>query len=66
MFNHSVYLQNGINKAQGIFIEMFITAALVLAVLMMAAEKHEATPFAPVSDIFFTTHKLPIIHIFEL
>ncbi len=31
---------------------MFITAALVLAVLMMAAEKHEATPFAPVSEIF--------------
>jgi len=50
--NHSVYLQNGTTKTQGIFIEMFITAALVLAVLMMAAEKHETTPFAPVSDIF--------------
>ncbi|KAH9474404.1 Aquaporin-1 [Psilocybe cubensis] len=37
-----------INSAQGVFIEMFITAALVIAVLMLAAEKHEATPFAPV------------------
>lgn len=27
---------------------MFITTALVLAVLMLAAEKHQATPFAPV------------------
>ncbi|TFK99907.1 aquaporin-like protein [Pterulicium gracile] len=34
--------------AKGVFIEMFITAALVLAVLMLAAEKHEATPFAPI------------------
>ncbi|KAG9221225.1 hypothetical protein CCMSSC00406_0007399 [Pleurotus cornucopiae] len=34
--------------AQGVFMEMFITAALVLSVLMLAAEKHVATPFAPV------------------
>ena len=27
---------------------MFITAALCLAVLMLAAEKHSSTPFAPV------------------
>jgi aquaporin related protein len=38
----------GINPAQGVFIEMFITAALVLSVLMLAAEKHSVTPFAPV------------------
>ncbi|KAH8983880.1 aquaporin-like protein [Lactarius akahatsu] len=37
-----------INLAQGVFIEMFITAALCLAVLMLAAEKHSATPFAPI------------------
>ncbi|KAG9007960.1 hypothetical protein FRB94_008285 [Tulasnella sp. JGI-2019a] len=36
------------NNAQAIFIEMFITAALVLAVLMLAAEKHHSTPFAPI------------------
>ncbi|TFK73288.1 aquaporin-like protein [Pluteus cervinus] len=41
-------LQQGISPAQGVFIEMFITAALVLSVLMLAAEKHQATPFAPV------------------
>jgi hypothetical protein len=27
---------------------MFITGALVLSVLMLAAEKHQATAFAPV------------------
>ncbi|KAI0277536.1 aquaporin-like protein [Russula aff. rugulosa BPL654] len=37
-----------INLAQGVFIEMFITAALCLAVLMLAAEKHSSTPFAPI------------------
>lgn len=49
--NNSVFLQSGINKAQGVFIEMFITSALVLAVLMLAVEKHLVTPFAPVSYI---------------
>ncbi|KAF9524740.1 aquaporin-like protein [Crepidotus variabilis] len=47
-YSVNVFLKNHINKAQGVFIEMFITAALVLAVLMLAAEKHEATPFAPI------------------
>ena len=37
-----------IGSAQGVFIEMFITAALCLSVLMLGAEKHQATPFAPV------------------
>ncbi|KAF7967821.1 hypothetical protein HWV62_17507 [Athelia sp. TMB] len=41
-------LQADINVAQGVFIEMFITTALVLAVLMLAEEKHTATPFAPI------------------
>lgn len=48
----STTLQN-VNAAQGVFIEMFITTALVLAVLMLAAEKHRATPFAPVRRSFF-------------
>ncbi|TBU50461.1 aquaporin-like protein [Dichomitus squalens] len=38
----------GVNKAQAVFIEMFITSALVLAVLMLAVEKHNSTPFAPI------------------
>ncbi|KAF7327378.1 Aquaporin 1 [Mycena kentingensis (nom. inval.)] len=33
---------------QGVFIELFITGTLVLAVLFLAAEKHQATAFAPV------------------
>lgn len=44
----STFLQQGTSVTQGIFIEMFITSALVLSVLMLAAEKHQATPFAPV------------------
>ncbi|KAF7422701.1 hypothetical protein PC9H_010857 [Pleurotus ostreatus] len=36
------------SPAEGVFIEMFITAALVLSVLMLATEKHQATSFAPV------------------
>ncbi|KAH9945413.1 aquaporin-like protein [Epithele typhae] len=38
----------GINKAQAVFIEMFTTSVLVLSVLMLAAEKHNSTPFAPI------------------
>ncbi|KAG8986101.1 hypothetical protein FRB90_004227 [Tulasnella sp. 427] len=38
----------GVSKSQAVFIEMFVTAALVLSVLMLAAEKHRSTPFAPV------------------
>ena len=44
----SPVLAPGINPAQGVFIEAFITTTLCLAVLMLAAEKHIATPFAPV------------------
>ncbi|KAH9823722.1 putative MIP aquaporin TC1A8 family protein [Teratosphaeria destructans] len=34
--------------AQGVFIEMFLTALLVFTVLMLAAEKHESTYIAPI------------------
>jgi len=44
----NTFLQEGTTITQGIFIEMFITSALVLSVLMLAAEKHQATAFAPV------------------
>ena len=47
-----MFLGPGVNPAQGVFIEMFTTSILVLAVLMMAAEKHQATPFAPVRCTF--------------
>ncbi|KAG9119763.1 hypothetical protein FRC07_005055 [Ceratobasidium sp. 392] len=39
---------DGINSAQAVFIEAFMTAMLTLSVLMLAAEKHQSTPFAPI------------------
>jgi aquaporin related protein len=50
-FISSTSLRPGTSVTQGVFIEMFITCALVIAVLMLAAEKHQATAFAPVSPI---------------
>ena len=41
-------LSHGTSTAQGLFIEMFLTAMLVIAVLMLAAEKSKITPVAPV------------------
>lgn len=38
----------GTSIAQGIFIEAFGTMLLVFVILMLAAEKHESTPIAPV------------------
>lgn len=37
----------GVNIAQGLFMEMFLTAELVLAIFMLAVEKHRATYLAP-------------------
>lgn len=36
------------NLSQGLFIEAFITCALVLSVLFLAVEKHRATYLAPI------------------
>lgn len=44
----STTLAQDINRTQGLFMEMFATCGLCLVVLMLAAEKHRATPFAPV------------------
>ena len=41
-------LTGGTTIAQGLFIEMFLTAELVLTVLFLAAEKSKATFIAPV------------------
>ncbi|KAI0287316.1 aquaporin-like protein [Russula brevipes] len=46
--SYNTFPASNINSAQAVFIEMFITAALCLAVLMLAAEKHSSTPFAPI------------------
>lgn len=41
-------LSNGTSIAQGVFIEMFLTAELVITILMLAAEKTRATFIAPI------------------
>ena len=41
-------LTSGTSITQGLFIEMFCTAELVFAILMLAAEKSKATFVAPV------------------
>jgi len=41
-------LSGGTNKAQGVFIEMFLTAQLVFTIFMLAAEKHKGTFLAPI------------------
>jgi len=41
-------LANGTNIAQGLFLEMFLTAQLVLTVYFLAVEKHRGTYLAPV------------------
>lgn len=41
-------LGGGTSVAQGLFIEMFLTAELVFTVFMLAAEKHRATFLAPI------------------
>lgn len=38
----------GTSKTQGLFIEMFLTAELVFAIFMLAAEKHKGTFIAPI------------------
>jgi aquaporin related protein len=41
-------LTAGTSIAQGVFIEMFLTALLVFVILMLAAEKSSVTPVAPI------------------
>ena len=41
-------LNSSVSVARGLFIEMFLTALLVFTILMLAAEKHQATFLAPV------------------
>ena len=46
--NARTSLGAGTSVVQGLFIEMFLTAQLVLTIFMLAAEKHRATYIAPV------------------
>ncbi|KAF2728658.1 aquaporin-like protein [Polyplosphaeria fusca] len=44
----STTLGVGTSIAQGVFLEMFLTALLVFTIFMLAAEKHKATYLAPI------------------
>jgi len=46
--NVATTLGTGTSPNQGLFIEMFMTAMLIFTILMLAVEKHRATPLAPV------------------
>ncbi|GAB7326465.1 hypothetical protein MBLNU13_g10468t2 [Cladosporium sp. NU13] len=46
--NVQTTLGGGTTVAQGLFIEMFLTAQLVFTIFMLAAEKHKGTFIAPV------------------
>jgi aquaporin related protein len=51
-----------INVVQGLFIEMFCTSILILAILMLAAEKSRLTPMAPIgiSMTLFACHMFAV------
>ncbi|KIM23381.1 hypothetical protein M408DRAFT_321069 [Serendipita vermifera MAFF 305830] len=55
-------LGEGTTLAQGVFLEMFATSILILAILMLAAEKSRATPMAPIgiSMTLFACHLFSI------
>jgi hypothetical protein len=44
-------LGGGTTVAQGVFLEMFLTAELVFTIIMLAAEKHKSTFIAPVRSL---------------
>lgn len=47
-FNVEVGLGGGTSNAQGVIIEMLLTAQLAFTIFMLAAEKHDSTHLAPV------------------
>jgi aquaporin related protein len=44
----STVLSKNMSKAQGLFLEMFLTSLLVFTIFMLAVEKHKATHIAPI------------------
>ncbi|RDL33185.1 putative aquaporin [Venustampulla echinocandica] len=53
-----------VNVAQGLFMEMFLTAELILAIFMLAVEKHRATFLAPlgIGSALFIGHIVGIYY----
>lgn len=58
--NCGTRLGGGASIAQGLFIEMFLTAQLVLVIIMLAVVKHKSTYLAPVGIglTFFVTEMI--------
>lgn len=58
--NVTTRLGGGASISQGLFIEMFLTAQLVLVVIMLAIVKHKSTFLAPVGIglAFFVTEMI--------
>lgn len=56
-------LAPGVSRVQGVFIEAFITAALVMAVLFVAVEKHTSSELAPVAIglVLFAGHLFGVV-----
>ncbi|KAK0549872.1 hypothetical protein OC845_002940 [Tilletia horrida] len=56
-------LSSGVSIAQGFFIEMLCTSALVFSVFMLAVEKHRATYLAPIGIglTLFTCHLFAVV-----
>ncbi|ORX35963.1 aquaporin-like protein [Kockovaella imperatae] len=46
--NVRTQLADSVSVARGLFIEMFLTSLLMIAILLLAAEKHKATFIAPI------------------
>ena len=65
--NVATFLGGGTNVAQGLFLEMFLTAQLVFTIFMLAAEKHKATFIAPVGIglSLFIAELLGKLHLFS-
>lgn len=57
--NVQTTLGGGTTVAQGLFIEMFLTAQLVFTIFMLAAEKHKGTFIAPVGKSFLPARSGP-------
>ncbi|KAH6661333.1 aquaporin-like protein, partial [Truncatella angustata] len=51
-------LKDGMTLAQGVFLEMFLTAQLIFTIFMLAGEKHRGTFIAPIGIglALFITH----------
>lgn len=66
--NCATRLGGGASISQGLFIEMFLTAQLVLVIIMLAVVKHKSTYLAPVGIglAFFVAEMIGKFFILEI